>query len=201
MTQIWYGARHFLFCSGRHPFQSASTGRQRALSPMASPGEPLSAVPSASRHLRWDAESFRTAIARLLRATTCLALPLRTISPWQVRRHDALPDRPGSDGDHTTRSCPGDGSPGHSPSPRRWPGLFLLLRTQPFRYQLHPAACRMPSWSSLKSLRENHRFAASSEGVGLPTAFHHRGRGRGRAPGAMERAASPVRASRFPPRC
>ena len=94
-----------------------------------------------------------------------------------------------------------DGSPGHSPSPRRWPGLFLLLRTQPFRYQLHPAACRLPSWSSLKSLRENHRFAASTEGVGLPTAFHHRGRGRGRAPGAMERAASPVRASRFPPRC
>jgi Putative MetA-pathway of phenol degradation len=85
---------------------------------MASPGEALSAVPSASRHLRWDAESFRTAIARLLRAKTCLALHLRTISPWQVRWQDTLPDRPGSDGE-TIRcgACPGTAAPA-IPRPR-----------------------------------------------------------------------------------
>ena len=56
---------------------------------------------------------------RSLMAATCLAaLPLRTISPWQIRRHDALPDRPGSDGgDHTTRELPRGRQPPAIPRP------------------------------------------------------------------------------------
>ena len=43
-----------------------------------------------------------------------------------------------------------DGSPGHSPSPRRWPGLFFCYcGRNPSDTSFIPRACGVPSWSSL----------------------------------------------------
>ena len=83
---------------------------------------------------RWIILSGRSCgTTRSLMAAACLAaLPLRTISPWQVRRHDALPDRPGSDGETIRRgAAPGTAAPAIPRPPDVGRGFFCYCGRNP----------------------------------------------------------------------